>query len=352
MAKANSKFKTIRVERLRGIKYADVQDLSHVNVFFGKNNCGKSTLLEAIFLLTGQSNPTLPVKINNARGYSDLDNYNDVQVEFYNLETDVPIIIESKGEESRHLEISAIQSISHGVDFTTEGSTHSEMTDSYFGLKLKYADDKSSEIIFKDSYEQGKARTRIDNRYHEIWTARLINSRSPYAISDVTEKLATIIANKQKEPIISVLRVLEPKLNDVLVVGTKIMVDIGQTQYLPIQVMGDGIWRILSVIVHIYENKNGIVLVDEVDNGLHYSVMPQLWEAIFKASLSSNVQLFATTHNLDSIKGLNKVIEEKPEYSTLMSSYKLVKTKEDKIEAIRYDAEHLDFMVEQEIEMR
>lgn len=348
----NAKFKDLHIERLRGIKCTDVFDLSQINIFFGKNNCGKSTLLEAIFLLTGQSNPTLPVRINKARGYNDLDNYNDVQVEFYNLETEVPIIIESKGEDNRHLEITAIQSISHDVDFTTENSTHSERADSYFGIKLKYANDKSSEIILKNGHEQNKARTRVDNRYQETLTASLINSRNPYVISDITEKLATIIANKQKEPIISILKVLEPKLNDILVVGTKMMIDIGQTRYLPIQVMGDGILRILSVVVYIYEHKNGIVLFDEVDNGLHFSVMPQLWEAIINAAQASNVQLFVSTHNLDSIKGLNKVLASHSEFSDLMSSYKLTKTKEDNIIATRYDAAHLDFMIEQEIEMR
>lgn len=352
MATFNAKFKNLHVNRLRGIKSTDVTDLSQINVFFGKNNCGKTTLLEAIFLLTGQSNPTLPVRINNARGYIDLDNYNDVQVEFYNLETEIPIIIESEGEENRHLEISAVQSVSHAVDFSTAGSAHSELTDSYFGLKLKYANDKSSEIIIKDSIERNKARTRIDNRYQETWTARLISSRNPYEISDITDKLATIIANKQKEPIISVLRVLEPKLNDILVVGTKLMVDIGQTRYLPIQVMGDGILRILSIVVYIYENRDGIVLIDEVDNGLHYSVMPKLWEAILYAVRVSNVQLFVTTHNLDSIKGLNKIISSNVDYYDLMSSYKLTKTSEDNIISIRYDAKHLDFMIEQEIEMR
>lgn len=352
MTTSNAKFKNFHVKRLRGIKRADIFDLSQINVFFGKNNCGKSTLLEALFLLTGQSNPTLPVKINNARGYRDLRNYDDVQVEFYNLETEFPIIIESEGIENRHLEISAIQSISHAVDFSTESSTNSEMTDSFFGLKLKYANDKSSEIIFRNGNVQNNARTRVDNRYQEILMAELVNSRNPYIISDITEKLAAIIANKQKEPIISILRVLEPKLNDILVVGTKLMVDIGQTRYLPIQVMGDGILRILSVVVYIYMNRNGVVLIDEVDNGLHFSVMPQLWEAIIHAAKSSNVQLFVTTHNLDSIKGLNKVIANNYGYSNLMSSYKLTKTGEDSIIATRYDAEHLCFMIEQEIEMR
>ncbi len=352
MRKEDVKFSDLLVNRLRGIEKTEIHNLSQINVFFGKNNCGKSTILEAILLLTGQSNPTLPVRINTARGYRELQNPNDVKVEFYNLDTQRPIVIESKGKDERHLEISLIRSISHGVDFNEESTTHSQMADSYFGLKLKYAGDKASEIIFKDGDDKKKARTRIDEKYQENLVARLVGPRNSSNVNDIYEMVGSIIENKQKNVLISALQILEPKLTDILVVGTNIMVDIGQEKYLPIQVMGDGIWRILSALVHIYDCANGIVLIDEVDNGLHYSVMPKFWLSIFKMVLEHNVQMFVTTHNLDSLKGLIEVIYDNKAYCELLSSYKLIKTESDEVKAVRYDAEHLNFMIEQDIEMR
>ena len=352
MDKGNIRFSSVRVERLRGIKSADVKDLSRINVFFGKNNCGKSTLLESIFLLAGQSNPSLPVRINTARGYRDLRTSSDVTIEFYNLDASQPILIESTGGESRHLEISLIRSNSHTVNFKEEGMPRSKMSDAFFGVKLKFADDKSTEIIFKENSKHEEGKSHPDERYQERLNASLISPRSASIANDIVDSLATIIANKQKESIISALRTIEPKLVDLLVVGDNILVDIGQDRYLPIQVMGDGMWRILSTIVHIYECNHGIILIDEVDNGLHPSAMPQLWQSIFTTAIENDVQVFITTHNIDSIKGLNNVITKNNQYAELMSSYKLIKTDLDEMKAVRYDAAHLGFMVEQDIEMR
>lgn len=52
-------FKTIEIEWFRGIKHSKVEGLKQLNLFFGKNNCGKSSLLDAVFLISGLSNPKL-----------------------------------------------------------------------------------------------------------------------------------------------------------------------------------------------------------------------------------------------------------------------------------------------------
>jgi AAA15 family ATPase/GTPase len=54
-------YKQITIEGLRGIKHLKIEDFGRVNLFVGKNNCGKTTLLEGIFLLTGPTNAQLPL---------------------------------------------------------------------------------------------------------------------------------------------------------------------------------------------------------------------------------------------------------------------------------------------------
>lgn len=62
-------FSKIEIERFRGIKYAFIEGFKQINLFFGKNNCGKSSLLESFFLASGLSNPLLPIHVNIVRGY-------------------------------------------------------------------------------------------------------------------------------------------------------------------------------------------------------------------------------------------------------------------------------------------
>ena len=89
--------KDIKINNFRSINKADIEGFRRVNLLFGKNNCGKSTLLESIFLLTGQSNPTIPVVINFVRGYNKTDE-KDLFLNFHNLNINDPIIISSKEE--------------------------------------------------------------------------------------------------------------------------------------------------------------------------------------------------------------------------------------------------------------
>lgn len=343
-------FDNISVNRYRGIKAAEVKDFRRINVFFGKNNCGKSSLLESIFLLTGQSNPILPLSVNAFRGYSSLQSVDDVRLNFYNLESDTPITLSSNGKNARHLSISLIQSVSKTIDVKSLLDTNSQSSEQYFGLKLSFDDNCSSEVIIKKDGED-KAKVNVSKQYKEAVIAEMLPAR--LSIGDIVAKrMNNIIKEKKKENVLSVLRVMEPRLVDIVVVDNTVLVDIGSEHFLPLNVMGDGMTKILMNIIAIYECANGVALIDEVDNGLHFSMMELLWKAMIAAAQENNVQLFVSTHNLDSIKGLNRVMQSGAYDLDIISAYKLVKSKESVLNALRYDADTLNYMIEQEIEVR
>ena len=70
--------------------------------------------------------------------------------------------------------------------------------------------------------------------------------------------------------------------------------------------MGDGINRVLTIILALLNCKDGILLIDEFENGLHHSVQSQLWKIIFELSEELNIQVFATTHSEDAIKSFSE----------------------------------------------
>lgn len=349
-------FSDITIERFRGIRYANIPELGRVNVFFGKNNCGKSSLLEAIFLVCGQSNPQLPININILRGYRTLRSIDDLSIDFYGLDTTSPIHISAGGEEPRDLEISTIVSSSKQVNIGEVVDTSSIDSDGYYGLKLRFGHNQSSEIIIKDREQTGQVNK--SETYLEPLNGVLLTPRLTFNSTDLVQKLSAMIANKEIGKVLSVLHVIEPKIQDITTNNDQILVDIGLSRFLPIAVMGDGILKLLDIIITITNSANGIVLIDEVDNGLHYSVMPLLWKMICTAAIENNVQVFATTHNIDSLKGLNISISEGNFEPDLLSAYKLVRIQssetaaKDELKALRYSAENLNYMVTQEIEMR
>ena len=74
--------------------------------------------------------------------------------------------------------------------------------------------------------------------------------------------------------------------------------------------MGDGINRILTIILAIVNCKDGYILIDEFENGLHHSVQGKLWEVIFYLSHKLNIQVFATSHSSDSVRSFAQTLKD------------------------------------------
>ena len=85
-------FNEVEINNFRGIKHLLLPDLKQVNLLVGKNNCGKSTVLDAIFLLSGFSNPILNMRINQFRDYNSFTE-DDIALNFYNMQTSNHIYI-------------------------------------------------------------------------------------------------------------------------------------------------------------------------------------------------------------------------------------------------------------------
>jgi AAA15 family ATPase/GTPase len=84
----------------------------------------------------------------------------------------------------------------------------------------------------------------------------------------------------------------------------------GIDERIPIGTMGDGIWRMLGIAIALVTAKDGILLVDEIDTGLHYSVMSDMWRLVERTAERLNVQVFATTHSRDCYESLASIAHE------------------------------------------
>lgn len=76
---------------------------------------------------------------------------------------------------------------------------------------------------------------------------------------------------------------------------------------IPIGSLGDGTWRMLAMAISLIRARDGILLVDEIDTGLHYSVLEDMWRLIYGASKEFNIQIFATTHSFDCVQSLASI---------------------------------------------
>src|SRR5207237_5063953 len=90
--------------------------------------------------------------------------------------------------------------------------------------------------------------------------------------------------------------------------------DIGVKRRIPMSQMGEGMTRLLSLVLEITNASDGIVLIDEIENGLHHSVLTKVWKAIAVAARRSDTQIFATTHSWECIKSAHEAFLESEFY--------------------------------------
>lgn len=364
-------FKELTIEHLRGIKHLKLDALTQVNVFLGRNNCGKSTVLDGIFLLSGMSNPALGLLINQMRDYRQTDS-EDLLLNFYQLNPKQPIHLRSKFNDIwRDLKI--LPHVSDGSTVTIETTDPANLSslavrkhdgfdlnftvqegdkpEERYGTSITFSDEKANPPIDKSGFRFGGV-IGVTRTYHDFLRAIYINPMIAFQTS--VKRLENIINNKQEKEIVDILSAIEPRIQDITVVDSTIKVDIGLDKLVPINMLGDGIRRLMAIVVTMHECKDGVILIDEIDNGLHYSSMPTLWKAVLDTARRYNIQVFATTHSKDSLIALRETLvdDANADMRDKTASYTLRRLPDDGLKAYKYDYEKLDFAINQDIEMR
>lgn len=122
----------------------------------------------------------------------------------------------------------------------------------------------------------------------------------------------------------------------------------GIDEPLPLKSLGDGMTRLFHIIVALVNARNGLLLIDEFENGLHWSVQPKVWDIVFQLSARLNVQVFATTHSRDCIKGFDYAWNKYPD----LGAFFRLDAKDGFIKATEYTSETLTDAIDMDVEVR
>lgn len=341
----------IKINNFRGIKELTIENLGQINIILGKNNCGKTSLLDAILLLSGATNPRLPITINWARNYSNMSD-EMFRINFYGLEPKNKIRLSGKYNHSkeRNLTISYREERSEIIgkendtlDIHYYLNLEAEISGKKYHTELKYPGNDTTSASVSDIK---------DEEYTEELKTFYISSSDPF--NNNKQLFTNLLLDKQEHAIIESLRTIEPNLKDIIVANDNLYADIGLEKRIPIQVLGDGIRKIISILINIYQAKDGgVLLIDEIDNGLHYQSMPTLWKTILWMANKYDVQIFATTNNIESLQALNKVLSnDYTESKDHIMCYSLRHMNTDELKAYNYPYDKFNYVINQEIEIR
>ena len=122
--------------------------------------------------------------------------------------------------------------------------------------------------------------------------------------SDNAARFAQLDVKGQADPVLDALRRLEPRLMAISSLapdgGASVLHgDVGLARKIPLSHLGDGIDRLVSMLLAVFTTPGGLVLIDEIENGFHYSTLPMVWSVLADAAASVSCQIVATTHSYD-----------------------------------------------------
>lgn len=351
------RYNTFTIKNFRGIEELILEDLKIINLLVGRNNCGKTSVLEAFFLLSGMSNPQLPVNIHYFRDLI-LEKDDDFSYMFRELDFTIPIVISGKlNSKRRKLTINPLF-----TDYNPKSNTKlkqaipqpdtipasTSVMQIVEGIDLKFQSDLNRQFSARISLKEKEL--NLKGKYKKNLRCSFINPRT--LMNQLDKRMEGLLVQKRLDTVIAVLQEIEPQVSDIRMgAGGMIYIDIGKKNLLPINIMGDGMRRLLAILAAIADVKNGVILIDEIENGFHYSSLAVMWKALFKACQEYNVQLIATTHSYESIESYSKSYQIFEPDGDDIRLYRIDRT-ENKHKAYPFTAEVLRAGIEKDFEVR
>ena len=367
---------SLKIRRFRGLSDFELDGFGSFNVLLGANDVGKTTILESIFLLSGFPNLELPVRIQNWRNF--YVHRNDALTPlFHKLEVHNDIVLESHAVDSttRTIVITAphtapgvgsesqdVSSKANGdaVEIRTEESTRTQSSSSSFSgpRLLRYEASKvppvgepvsfSGNLMVRDGNLEMS--TTPDTFANEILSTTFLSANYAYNGSII----GNVIVNKKTDELIKYLQVINPRVEGVTVSGDVAYLDIGLDQMMPLNMFGSGMIRAATILSTCILGNDRIVLIDELENGLHFRAVPPLIGALLKLSEESGVQVIATTHSLGVLESLHEVLNQ-DQFSQNRSTtncYALQRDSQGVVRSYRYEYDKFEHCIAQRIEIR
>ena len=113
--------------------------------------------------------------------------------------------------------------------------------------------------------------------------------------------------------------------------------------------LGDGAVRTFAVALALAKTSNGFLLIDEVENGIHHSVQPKFWKMVLQTAQRNNVQVLATTHSWDCVRGFARAANELEDVEGIL--YRIQRNLH-RLRAVPYPEDQLAIAAESGIEVR
>lgn len=315
----------LKIKNFKAFKDFEIKDLSSINIFVGKANTGKTTILEALsFLYESPTNRTIDYDLD-ARG---LKNSNKTII-----------------QESQIYEDGAFESLFYDIDTSQkiEISTNVRKLELTFSEKKTMVIGNSAQVkkILKPHYEPKSIPDTV-NLIHSNHKAELLNNLYAQISND----------NHKKKEFVDYLKSFDEDFyecelkNDSLYIRTKSL-----SKAINIKQMGQGV-VFYATICALLVRGDKVIIIDELENGLHYSALKMALKIIFDKAKDKNIQFFISTHSRELLEKANSMLDNHEFSQDLLNVFSVFKNSKNEINYIKYEQEEFIEQINLENEIR
>lgn len=308
---------SIAFDNFRGLKHMELSSLSRITLITGRNNAGKSSVLEGIFTILNGTSVNSFLSIRGLRG---LPPFSDVkqlwEPVFYNMDTRNPVLLSiSVNGKNYNLTFFRDDTVSpNDIVITNEKQDSRTLGFMDNAYALKYRFSNGNDVVEEGHFYSIKP-GEITKSQHpnnssvsvELLSCMLLKATGPFQLTGIqlTEWYGKIELRDKQQDIIDSLRIVEPGIQAIKTIvqeGRPRLFVKTESSFLPLELAGDGLCRLLYFVLAIMQYSDSLVLIDEIENGFHYSMQKDFWKIIASAARENNCQIIATTHSYECIQ--------------------------------------------------
>jgi AAA15 family ATPase/GTPase len=365
---------SLEITNYRNLKKLNMPSLGRINLIIGKNNTGKTSVLEAIAIYAAKGDLKLITQLLEDRGETIKANEKNNETTETNIkvlssifsdrnfgfnpEHSLSIISDAQTITLRFVkyidEVQKVNPNGSGIPLVhrmvVEGNGEGgEQIETNIGFEVRFGEEFRIIPLDRDRFYYG-ASFRMTGNLDKV---QLVSTRSISKETNGTLWDKVTFTDKE-QAVIEALQIIEPKTERVTFVESArerfaVVKLSGTNGPVPLRSMGDGINRIFTIILALVNAENGFLLIDEFENGLHYTVQEQLWKIIFELSQKLNIQVFATTHSEDTIVGFQGILRSQKSIEGKVIRLDNVR---GNIKVVAFDAEELKIVTENNMDIR
>jgi energy-coupling factor transporter ATP-binding protein EcfA2 len=371
---------SLKIYGFRGFSELTIPTFGKVNLITGKNNAGKSSLLEAIRILVTRGSLDTIQSILNYREENNeaVDHDRDFsEVDFgpyRNLFTGLPdfssgstkFVINASSRISSipsKLSVSAIWAMKQ-VDAEKGGISYESTPPDRFGdpggvPALETIADERRRLLPLDSVRKRfLGMSQFAGDVSELARCVYLDPFSSRSTGQLGVLWDAIALTDAQDEVVKALQLISPDIQAVSMIGSgesrlRSRTAIVRSQQfdspLPLRTFGDGVNRLFGIVLSLCNARNGVLLIDEFENGLHHSVQTSIWKTIFRLASDLNVQVFATSHSQDCVRAFQEAATDSPQNDGVLIR---LTRKGDVVLPTTFKERELEIVTQNEIEVR